>query len=68
MDEPATLFFQCKVGTDATIRYGSGSQSCPGQNTLIGVELAPDASPLVLAVEAAPGTEWAVSVGRDVLR
>lgn len=68
VDEPATLFFQCRVGSSATIKYGSGSQVCPDKNALLAVELTSDTAPLVLSVEAASGTEWAVSVARDRLR
>ncbi len=66
--KPATLFFRCKVGSNATIRYGSGSQPCPGQNGLLGLTLTPGAKALPLSVEALADTEWVVSVEWDTRR
>lgn len=66
--EPSTLFFRCEQGSNATVEYGSGSQSCPNDGALLGIDLAPLASALPLRVTADGSTEWSLSVGTNIVR
>ena len=59
--QPSTLFFRCTLGTGALLRYGGGSQPCPGENGILGIAVSPQGDPLVLSVEAPNDVEWEVS-------
>ena len=62
MDEPATLFFRCSQGHSAVVLYGDRAQQCPGNGSLLGIELAGAAETMRLSVEADASTEWELSI------
>lgn len=65
MEQPSTLFFRCTLGTGAVLRYGGGSQPCPGDNGILGIAVSPQGDLLVLSIEAPDGVKPKISAASD---